>query len=99
MVTGSPPGVKRAIAHPRAPFRRATGTAGVGHGRDLARLGVGPVANWRSEGMERWHGFAEGPRGWGAPGGCVVTVGFFDGVHQGHQRVVRRAVALARERG
>ncbi len=49
--------------------------------------------------MERWHGLAEMPPGWGAPGGCVVTVGFFDGVHQGHQAVVRRAVALARERG
>lgn len=49
--------------------------------------------------MERWHGLAELPPGWGAPGGCVVTVGFFDGVHRGHQAVVRRAVALARERG
>jgi riboflavin kinase / FMN adenylyltransferase len=49
--------------------------------------------------MERWHGLAEVPTGWGAPGGCVVTIGFFDGVHQGHRRVVRRAVALARERG
>jgi riboflavin kinase/FMN adenylyltransferase len=49
--------------------------------------------------MERWHGLAEMPPGWGAPGGCVVTVGFFDGVHRGHQAVVRRAVALARERG
>jgi riboflavin kinase/FMN adenylyltransferase len=49
--------------------------------------------------MERWQGLAEVPPGWGAPGGCVVTVGFFDGVHLGHQRVVRRAVALARERG
>ncbi len=49
--------------------------------------------------MERWHGLSEVPPGWGAAGGCVVTVGFFDGVHQGHQRVVRRAVALARQRG
>lgn len=49
--------------------------------------------------MERWHGLAEMPPGWGAPGGCVVTVGFFDGVHLGHQAVVRRAVALAGERG
>ena len=49
--------------------------------------------------MELWHGLAEVPEGWGAPGGCVVTVGFFDGVHQGHRRVVRRAVDLARERG
>ncbi|MFI6601226.1 bifunctional riboflavin kinase/FAD synthetase [Nonomuraea sp. NPDC050536] len=29
----------------------------------------------------------------------VVTVGMFDGVHRGHQRVVERAVAVARERG
>jgi riboflavin kinase/FMN adenylyltransferase len=49
--------------------------------------------------MERWHGLAELPPGWGAPGGCVVTVGFFDGVHRGHQAVVRQAVTLARERG
>ncbi len=49
--------------------------------------------------MERWHGLAEIPPGWGASGGCVVTVGFFDGVHRGHQVVVRRAVALAHERG
>ena len=49
--------------------------------------------------MERWHGLSEVPPGWGVPGGCVVTIGFFDGVHQGHQRVVRRAVDLARQRG
>src|SRR5438445_11409243 len=49
--------------------------------------------------MERWHGLAELPPGWGAPGGCVVTVGFFDGVHRGQQAVVRRAVSLAHERG
>ncbi len=29
----------------------------------------------------------------------VVTVGFFDGVHRGHQEVFRQAVAAARERG
>ncbi|SDJ38499.1 riboflavin kinase / FMN adenylyltransferase [Nonomuraea maritima] len=29
----------------------------------------------------------------------VVTVGVFDGVHRGHQSVVRRAVEIARERG
>lgn len=32
-------------------------------------------------------------------GSSVVTVGFFDGVHLGHQRVFRRAVAAASERG
>jgi riboflavin kinase/FMN adenylyltransferase len=48
--------------------------------------------------MERWEGLAQVPDGWGVPAGCVVTVGFFDGVHEGHRRVVRRAVALARER-
>jgi riboflavin kinase/FMN adenylyltransferase len=48
--------------------------------------------------MERWRGLAEVPEGWGAPDGCVVTIGFFDGVHQGHRRVVRRAVELARQR-
>ncbi|MEQ4718234.1 bifunctional riboflavin kinase/FAD synthetase [Nonomuraea sp. B19D2] len=29
----------------------------------------------------------------------VVTIGVYDGVHRGHQRVVERAVAIARERG
>jgi riboflavin kinase / FMN adenylyltransferase len=49
--------------------------------------------------MERWHGLAEVPEGWGGPRGCVVTIGFFDGVHLGHQRVIRTAVDLARELG
>ncbi|MFI7639506.1 bifunctional riboflavin kinase/FAD synthetase [Nonomuraea sp. NPDC049400] len=29
----------------------------------------------------------------------VVTIGVYDGVHRGHQRVAERAVAIARERG
>lgn len=35
------------------------------------------------------------PTGWGR---SVVTVGVFDGVHRGHQKLIRRAVSLAAER-
>ena len=31
--------------------------------------------------------------------GIVVALGMFDGVHIGHQSIVRRAVSLAREQG
>jgi riboflavin kinase/FMN adenylyltransferase len=34
-----------------------------------------------------------------ADGPAVVTVGFFDGVHLGHQAVITRTVSLARNRG
>jgi riboflavin kinase/FMN adenylyltransferase len=33
------------------------------------------------------------------PGSSVVTVGFFDGVHLGHQEVIRRTVEAAKDRG
>ena len=36
------------------------------------------------------------PPSWGR---CIVTIGVFDGVHQGHQRIIGRAVEVARERG
>jgi len=46
--------------------------------------------------VELRHGLESLPIGDGA---TVVTVGFFDGVHLGHQAVFRRTVEVARERG
>jgi len=44
----------------------------------------------------RWQGLDEVPAEWGE---SVVTIGKFDGVHRGHQRIVERAAQLGRERG
>ena len=46
--------------------------------------------------MQRWRGVEAAPSGWGR---CVVTIGVFDGVHRGHQRIIGRAVEKARELG
>ena len=44
--------------------------------------------------MYRWYGLDEVPAGWGE---SVVTIGVFDGVHRGHQRIVARAARIGKE--
>jgi len=44
----------------------------------------------------RWHGLGDVPEDWGK---SVVTIGVFDGVHLGHQRIVARAAEIGAQRG
>lgn len=46
--------------------------------------------------MQRWRGVEFAPAGWGR---SVVTIGVFDGVHRGHQQIIRHTVRLARRAG
>ncbi|MFB7274857.1 bifunctional riboflavin kinase/FAD synthetase [Streptomyces sp. NPDC056244] len=44
--------------------------------------------------MQRWRGLEDIPQDWGR---SVVTIGSYDGVHRGHQLIIKRAVERARE--
>ncbi|MDR2252486.1 MAG: bifunctional riboflavin kinase/FAD synthetase [Bifidobacteriaceae bacterium] len=46
--------------------------------------------------MQRWNSLADIPAGYGP---TVATLGNFDGMHLGHQGLIRTVVARARERG
>lgn len=46
--------------------------------------------------MYRWYGLDEVPADWGK---SVVTIGVFDGVHRGHQRIVARAAEIGARLG
>ncbi|MFE4666390.1 bifunctional riboflavin kinase/FAD synthetase [Streptomyces sp. NPDC056716] len=46
--------------------------------------------------MQRWRGLEDIPEDWGR---SVVTIGSYDGVHRGHQLIIRHAVERARKLG
>jgi riboflavin kinase / FMN adenylyltransferase len=46
--------------------------------------------------VQRWRGLEDVPGDWGR---SVVTIGSYDGVHRGHQLIIRRAVTRARALG
>jgi len=46
--------------------------------------------------VQRWRGYEAAPGGWGR---SVLTIGVFDGVHRGHQQIIRHTVERATELG
>jgi riboflavin kinase / FMN adenylyltransferase len=46
--------------------------------------------------VQRWRGLEDIPQDWGR---SVVTIGSYDGVHRGHQLIIKHAVDRARELG
>lgn len=46
--------------------------------------------------MQRWRGLEDIPQDWGR---SVVTIGSYDGVHRGHQLIIKHAVDRARQLG
>jgi riboflavin kinase/FMN adenylyltransferase len=51
---------------------------------------------WQAGSVQRWRGLSQIPGGWGR---CVVTLGVYDGVHEGHRKIIGRAVERARSAG
>jgi riboflavin kinase/FMN adenylyltransferase len=54
------------------------------------------VGIWQTSAVQRWRGLSQIPGGWGR---CVVTLGVYDGVHEGHRKIIGRAVERAKAAG
>jgi riboflavin kinase / FMN adenylyltransferase len=65
--------------------RRGHGSGSVPDDEDAA------IAGGEEQQVHRWQGLDEVPGDWGS---AVVTIGKFDGVHRGHQRIVARAAEI-----
>jgi riboflavin kinase/FMN adenylyltransferase len=50
------------------------------------------VTEHEGDAVYRWQGLADVPLDWGR---SVVTIGVFDGVHRGHQRIIARTADIA----